>query len=135
MARKILVRLVGTLTCMAAVAHGLDAEARGWRSCRRACCYDTCATACYTPCAPVCAPACAPACETSCVSYSEPRCVAYRDACGICRYHTVSVQRWACSTPTVIESAACCVASTVEAATTIAASPATPAVETVALVR
>ena len=134
MARKILVRLVGTLTCMVAVAQGLDAEARGWRCCRRACCSTPCATTCYTPCVSVCAPSFAPVCGTSCVSSCEPRCVTYRDACGNCYAGTEYVRTWSCAAP-VIESAACCVVSTAETAATIASAPATPAVEAVASAR
>ena len=66
--QKIMIRLVGTLTCVAAVAAGWDAEAARWH--RRACCHET---VCCDPCAtPVCTTACAPACERVCVTYRDP---------------------------------------------------------------
>jgi hypothetical protein len=63
MTGKILIRLVGVLTCVAMVVSGWDAEA-GWRHRRRAAC--CCAPVCETVCAPVCAPACEPVCAPCC---------------------------------------------------------------------
>lgn len=73
--QRILIRLVGTLTCVAAVAAGWDAEAARCHR-RRACCYDTC---CSTACCPTdcctsngCTTSCAPACERVCWTYRDP---------------------------------------------------------------
>ena len=87
--QKLMIRLVGTLTCVAAVAAGWDAEAARWHH-RRACCYET---ACCDPCStPVCAPACAPVCTTSCAPACERVCVTYRDPCTNCCTRTCSYQ-------------------------------------------
>jgi len=109
MARKILVRLVGALTCMAAVVTGLDAEA-GWR--HRRCCAPSC---CYTSCA---APSCN-TCYDSCGCTTA--CTTWRDACGYC--HT-SCGWTVVSTPVVTSS--CCVAATTPAPAAPAAQTATP---------
>ena len=70
MANKIVIRLIGTLTCVAAVATGWDAEAGRWHHHHRRCCYT--------------APCCAPACDSSCApAYSTGR------LNGSCCYTTV----------------------------------------------
>ena len=110
MAPKILVRLVGALTCMAAVVTGFDAEA-GWRN--RRCCYDSCCySSCYTPCYSSCASSCG--CASTCYTY--------RDACGYCRTSC----GWTVVGTPVIAAGDCCVASTTgtPAAATQAAAPA-----------
>ena len=89
--KKTLLRcFVGTLTCVAVVASGWDAEAGHRRRCRRACC---CPTTCCTPvCDPCCEPVCAPVCSTSCCpTYTvrscdpccAPRYVSSCNACGL----------------------------------------------------
>ena len=76
MANKILIRLIGTLTCFAAVATGWDAEAARCHRHHRRCCYTApcCAPVCDPCCAPVCATVCAPACDSCCA----PACSTYR---------------------------------------------------------
>jgi len=69
MANKIVIRLIGTLTCVAAVATGWDAEAGRWHHHHRRCCYT--APCCAPVCAPVCDPCCAPACDSSCAPASS----------------------------------------------------------------
>jgi len=69
MVGKNLIRLIGTLTCLAVVAVAWDAEAGCCRRHHRHCCVPVCNTCCevaYEPC-------CAPACETV---------VRYSDCCG-----------------------------------------------------
>jgi hypothetical protein len=79
---KLFVRFVGALTCVAAVAAGLDAEAACWHR-RRACC--TYQVSCCDPCStPVCTTSCAPACSTVCEPTYERVCVTYRDPCTNC---------------------------------------------------
>ena len=70
MAGKIFIRLVGTLTCIAAIATAWDAEA-GWRRrhCHDCCYTPCCVSSCYTPC---CENRCTVSCDTCC----------YRPACG-----------------------------------------------------
>lgn len=68
--QKLLIRLVGTLTCVAAVAAGWDAEAARCHHRRASCCYET---PCCDPCStPVYTASCAPTCERVCVSYRDP---------------------------------------------------------------
>jgi hypothetical protein len=93
MTSKILRRLVGTLTCVAAVVAGWDAEA-GHRHRRRACCEPVC-------CEPVCVTSCAAPCETVCETACAPRCVRYYDSCSCCWRTT-----WSYSV--VSRPAACC---------------------------
>ena len=94
MVNKILIRLVGTLTCVAAVATGWDAEAARWHHRRSCCCYTEpcCVSTCRPVCDPCCAPACAPVCSTNCCpTYTvrscdpccAPRYVRSCDACGL----------------------------------------------------
>jgi hypothetical protein len=67
--KKTLLRcFVGTLTCVAVVASGWDAEAGHRRRCRRACCCPTtcCVPVCDPCCTTTCAPVCDPCCTTSC---------------------------------------------------------------------
>lgn len=54
MSGKLLIRLTGVLTCMAAITAGWDAEA-GWR---RRCCTPSCCTPVYTSCCDPCATSC-----------------------------------------------------------------------------
>jgi len=113
MAGKLLIRLVGVLTCMAVVVTGFDAEA-GWRRHHRRA--DCCCTA------PCCEPAC---CEPACVSECAPCCRTYVADC--CGGYTIVSRSVMVSTPT------CCgggVASTSRNAieTQTAATP-TPAAE------
>ena len=118
MAPKILVRLVGALTCMAAVVTGFDAEA-GWRHrrcCASSCCYTPCYSSCYTPCSTSCYDTCS-SCST---------CYTWRDSCGYCRtscgYTTVV------SAPVIVSD--CCVATTTPAAVTQVATRAEAPAET-----
>lgn len=86
MANKILIRLIGTLTCVAAVATAWDAEAARCHRHHRRCCYTApcCAPVCDPCCAPVCATVCAPACDSCCA----PACSTCR-VNGSCCYTTV----------------------------------------------
>jgi hypothetical protein len=72
MANKILIRLIGTLTCFAAVATAWDAEAARCHRHHRRCCYT--APCCAPVCAPVCDPCCAPVCATVCAPVCDPCC-------------------------------------------------------------
>lgn len=94
---RLMIRLVGAFTCVAAVAAGWDAEAARCHR-RRACCYDSC---CYT--APTCCTTdcCATGCESSCGPACERVCWTHRDPCTNCCVRTCGYR--------VIESA-CCVA-------------------------
>lgn len=117
--QKLMIRLVGTLTCVAAVAAGWDAEAARCHR-RRACCYDTC---CYDACAtPTC---CTPACTTSCAPASERVCWTYRDPCTNCCTRTCGY-RVIDSTCCVAVAPSCCeevvIGSTAPAALTVASS-------------
>lgn len=105
MAGKIFIRLVGTLTCIAAIATAWDAEA-GWR-------HRHCRSCCYTPC---CVTTCNPCCETSCCTASCDPCArtyascCYRPSC--CGYTVVQE---------VVVPATCCnggIASTSKGSTT-----------------
>ena len=124
MARKILVCMVGTLACMAAMISAVDAEAAcGRRCCRRACCPTSCcptvSSCCYDACDPCgngCS-TCAPACDTACVSYYEPTFVTYRDRCGYCATRTVYVRHCACASTTVVSPAVSATAATSAAPT------------------
>ncbi|MFM7107337.1 MAG: hypothetical protein ACKOZU_01810 [Planctomycetaceae bacterium] len=108
MARKILVRLVGVIACMAAVVTGFDAEA-GWR--HRRCCYDSC---CYSSC-------CTPRCDTGCCNTGCSTCYTWRDACGHCR---TGCGCTVASTAVIVEG--CCASAAPAApATQAAAQPAT----------
>lgn len=119
--QKLFVLLVGTLTCIAAVAAGWDAEAARWH--RRACCYET---VCCDPCAtPVCTTACAPACERVCVTYRDP----CTNCCtSTCSYRVVN-EYWVAATPSCCEPVI--VASTVKPAETALAPASKPAGTTV----
>ena len=66
--KKTLLRcFVGTLTCVAVVVSGWDAEAGHRRRCRRACCPTTCCMPVCDPCCvTTCAPVCDPCCTTTC---------------------------------------------------------------------
>ena len=79
MSRKVLLRLVGVATCVAAFAMSNEAEAG--RRHRRQCCEPVC----FEPvcCAPVC---CEPVCQSSCCA-SACETVAWYDSCGrlVCR--------------------------------------------------
>lgn len=99
--QKLMIRLVGTLTCVAAVAAGWDAEAARCHR-RRACCYDTCCydTCCSTSCCPsACTTACAPSCERVCWTSIDP--------CTNCRVRTCGY-RVIDSTCCVASAATCC---------------------------
>lgn len=101
--QKLMIRLVGTLTCVAAAAAGWDAEAaRGHH--RRACCYET--TCCDPCCAPVCTTSCAPVCATACAPAYERVCVTYRDPCTNCCTRTCSYQ--VVSESIVVAAPVCC---------------------------
>jgi hypothetical protein len=73
--KNFLVRAVGALACVAAVATGWDAEA-GWRRHhrRRACCepVECCVPVCPPVCERICEPVCMPACEQACEPVCEP---------------------------------------------------------------
>ncbi|MFM8291939.1 MAG: hypothetical protein ACKOC4_09605 [Planctomycetia bacterium] len=104
--QRILIRLVGTLTCVAAVAAGWDAEAARCHR-RRACCYDTC---CYDTCSqPACSTTscCPSACTTSCAPSCERVCWTYRDPCTNCCVRTCGY-RVIDSTCCVAAAPACC---------------------------
>ncbi len=94
--QRLMIRLVGTLTCVAAVAAGWDAEAARCHR-RRACCYNTC---CYDACCTT--NACGSACTTSCAPAYERVCWNYRDPCTNCCVRTCGYS--------VVDSS-CCVAS------------------------
>jgi len=80
MANKILIRLIGTLTCVAAMATGWDAEAGRWHHHHRRCCYTA------PCCAPVCDPCCAPACATVCAPACDSCCAPACSTCGLNGY-------------------------------------------------
>lgn len=101
MTSKILVRVIGGLTCVAAVVAGWDAEA-GYRHRRRACCEPVC-------CEPACVTSCAAPCETVCETACAPRLVRYYDSCSCCWRTTWSysmVSRPAACCETVVIAAA-----------------------------
>lgn len=117
--KKTLLRcFVGTLTCVAVVAAGWDAEAASRRHCRRACCCPTtcCAPVCDPCCTTACAPACDPCCQTACTT-----CYRSVDAC--CCYRSCG---WTVVSSPVIVSSPCCVADTKAASSTepVASKPA-----------
>ena len=131
---KLFVRLVGAVTCVAAVAAGWDAEAARWHH-RRACCYETaCCDPCYTP---VCTTSCAAACPTVCAPACERVCVTYRDPCTNCCTRTCSYQ--VVNECVISVAPACCegvvVASANRPTETAVAGTARPAVKTVAAKR
>jgi hypothetical protein len=108
--KTFMIRFVGTLTCVAAVAAGWDAEAACRRHHRRAaCCYEV---SCCEP-APCCAPVCETACPTSCCTTAcapayERVLVTHRDPCTNCchshwEYRAVEVEM-----ATVISAPRCC---------------------------
>ncbi len=100
--KKTLLRcFVGTLTCVAVVVSGWDAEAGHRRRCRRACCCPTtccvpaCDPCCVTTCAPVCDPCCTTTCSNGCctTSCSNGACTTtYMNGCcyNSCCYTTVT---------------------------------------------
>ena len=103
MTSKILVRLVGAVTCMAAIVAGWDAEA-GYRHRRHACCEPVC-------CEPVCVTSCGSPCETACETACAPRCIRYYDSCSCCwrttwSYTVVSRPAACCGAVVVAESPA-----------------------------
>jgi hypothetical protein len=118
MVKKILIRLVGTLACVAAVATAWDAEAGHRRHHRRSCCYaePCCVSTCRPVCDPCCAPACAPVCSTNCCptyvvrSYDPccaPRYVSSCNACGLIACDCAVVTR------TIVSCDACLAGTTV----------------------
>lgn len=109
MTGKILVRLVGALTCVAAVVAGWDAEA-GHRHRRHACCEPVC-------CEPVCTAPCEPVCETA----YAPRYVRYYDSCSCC-------WRTGWTYTVVSRPAACCEGVVIAAASTTPAAAETTSV-------
>lgn len=101
--QKLMIRLVGTLTCVAAVAAGWDAEAARWHH-RRACCETTCCDPCVVP---VCTTVCLPACPAPCAPTCERVCVTYRDPCTNCCTRTCSYR--VVESPIVVAApVACC---------------------------
>jgi len=133
--QKLLIRLVGTLTCVAAVTTGWDAEAarchRRRACCSTPCCYDTCCST--NVCAGSC---CAPACTTSCAPVYEQVCWTHRDPCTNCCVRTCGY-RVVDSTCCVATAPACCaevVVASSEGAPTVAGT-ATPAATSVAVRR
>ena len=136
--QKLMIRLVGTLTCVAAVAAGWDAEAARWHL-RRACCYETacCEPCCPPVCAPVCTTSCAPACPTACAPSYEQVCVTYRDPCTNCCTRTCSYR--VVNECVIAATPACCegvvVASVAQPTETLVAEAPRPAVKTVAAKR
>lgn len=125
--QKLLIRLVGTLTCVAAVTTGWDAEAARCHRRRATCCPEACCpvTVCETSC-------CAPACATSCLPAYEQVCWTQRDPCTNCWVQTCGYRviddGWR-----VAPATACCtevVVATTARPTTLAGSvkPATTAV-------
>ena len=94
---RLMIRLVGAFTCVAAVAAGWDAEAARCHR-RRACCYETCCPSTVS-----CATTnCCPTACTSCAPAYEQVCWSHRDPCTNCCVRTCGYR--------VIESG-CCVAS------------------------
>lgn len=125
MVNKILIRFVGTLTCLAAVAAGWDAEAARCHR-RRSCCYTEpcCVSTCRPVCDPCCAPACAPVCSTNCCpTYTvrscdpccAPRYVSSCNGCGLIACECGVVTR-------TIVSCDACLAGTIESGETVVAS-------------
>ena len=100
MTRKICIRLIGTLTCIAMVAAGWDAEA-GWRRHHR-----HASNCCEPVCDPCCAPAWVPVCETACNPCCEPVCVTrYVEPATCCRSGWVST---VIEETVIVPSRSCC---------------------------
>lgn len=133
MVNKILIRFVGTLTCLAAVATAWDAEAARCHR-RRACCYTEpcCVSTCRPVCDPCCAPACAPVCSTNCCpTYTvrscdpccAPRYVSNCNACGLIACECGVVTR------TIVSCDACLAGTTIREETLVAATAKQPSVK------
>lgn len=135
MVNKFLIRLVGTLTCVAAVATAWDAEAGHRRHHRRSCCCYTepcCVSTCRPVCDPCCEPVCAPVCSTNCCpTYTvrscdpccAPRYVSSCNACGLIACDCGVVTR------TIVSCDACLAGTIVSEETVVATAAKQPSVK------